>query len=49
MLVDTTVWTEFFRGKETKQVVILGKAILQRDTIFYCGLVLTEICRVSQM
>ena len=43
MLVDTTVWVDFFRGKETKQVVTLEKAILQRDNIFYCGLVLTEI------
>lgn len=43
MLVDTTVWVDFFRGRETKQVVLLEKAILQRDNIFYCGLVLTEI------
>jgi len=43
MLVDTTVWVDFFRGKETKQVILLEKAISQRDNIFYCGLVLTEI------
>lgn len=43
MLVDTTVWVDFFRGKETRQVATLEKAILQRDNIFYCGLVLTEI------
>ena len=43
MLVDTSVWVDFLRGNETKQVHYLEKAIYQQDDLYYCGIVLTEV------
>lgn len=43
IFVDTTVWVDFFRGRHTKQVQCLEATIQQNNTIFYCGLVLTEL------
>jgi len=43
ILVDTTVWIDFFSGKNTKQVTELIKFIEQREELCICGIVLTEI------
>lgn len=43
MLVDTTVWVDFFRDNETKQVKILESSISNHDDIFICGVIYTEI------
>jgi len=43
ILVDTTVWIDFFRGKTTSQVDILELLISEGQDICICGLVLTEV------
>lgn len=43
MLVDTSVWIDFFCGRQTTQVGILEESITQHKNIYYCGLVLTEL------
>ena len=43
ILVDTTVWIDFFRGKTTPQVDILELLISEGQDICLCGLVLTEV------
>ncbi len=43
ILVDTTVWVDFFSGRETKQVQYLVQYIEQREELCICGIILTEI------
>ncbi len=43
VLVDTTVWIDFFRGTESKHVATLEEAIRNREDICCCGFVLTEV------
>jgi len=43
ILVDTTVWIDFFTGKPTPQVDILELLISEGHDICVCGLVLTEV------
>ncbi len=43
ILVDTTVWIDFFTGKPTPQVDILELLISDGQDICLCGLVLTEV------
>jgi predicted nucleic acid-binding protein len=43
VLVDTTVWIDFFRGKETRQVSQLESLIQKRADLCICGLILTEV------
>ncbi len=43
LLVDSTVWIDFFLGKETAQAEKLGQRILNRDDICCCGFILTEV------
>ncbi len=43
ILVDTSVWIDHFKGRDTRQVVYLSEAILRHDDICLCGLILTEI------
>lgn len=43
ILVDTTVWIDFFRGAQTPKVTLLEQAIQTRDDICCCGFVLTEV------
>jgi len=43
VLVDTTVWIDFFTGKPTPQVNILELLISEGQDICVCGLVLTEV------
>ena len=43
LLVDTTVWIDFFRGAQTPKVTLLEQAIQARDDICCCGFVLTEV------
>ena len=43
VLVDTTVWVDFFTGKPTPQVTILELLISEGQDICVCGLVLTEV------
>lgn len=43
ILVDTTVWIDFFRGVQSPKVATLGQAIQAREDICCCGFVLTEV------
>ena len=43
MLVDTSVWIDFFNGHESKQVERLACAIAESESIAVPGVVLTEI------
>ncbi|HKB91606.1 MAG TPA: PIN domain-containing protein [Opitutaceae bacterium] len=43
LLVDTTVWIDFFRGSESEKVTTLEKCIRNREDICCCGFVLTEV------
>jgi len=43
MLVDTSVWIDFFRGKETAETDHLAAALSADEDICICGLILAEI------
>lgn len=43
VLVDTSVWIDFFRGISSVQVAKLEECIAQRDDICCCGFILTEV------
>ena len=43
MLVDTSVWIDFFNGHESKHAQCLTRAIEEAEPIFIPGVVLTEI------
>ena len=43
LLVDTTVWIDFFRGTESDKVEKLEVAIQNRADICVCGFILTEV------
>jgi predicted nucleic acid-binding protein len=43
ILVDTTVWIDFFSGRHTKQVDRLVNIIEQKEELCLCGIILTEI------
>lgn len=43
ILVDTTVWIDFFSNRDTKQVTRLIQFIEEKDDLCLCGVILTEI------
>ena len=43
VLVDTTVWIDFFSGKSYSHVKIFENLILNKEDICICGVILTEI------
>jgi len=43
MLVDTSVWIDFFNGYESRQAEHLASAIAEAEPIVIPGIVLTEI------
>lgn len=43
VLVDSTVWVDFFRGKETLQTEKLARCIGNDDDVCICGFILTEV------
>lgn len=43
ILVDTSVWIDFFNGKELSHVETLEKLISQEADIAICGVILTEV------
>ena len=43
VLVDTTVWIDFFCNKSTSQVIILENIIKNDVNLCVCGVILTEI------
>jgi predicted nucleic acid-binding protein len=43
ILVDTTVWIDFFSGLTTPRVAMLESLISTREDICLCGVILTEV------
>lgn len=43
ILVDTSVWIDFFAGRNLPHVVILEQFILNNEDLALCGIILTEI------
>jgi predicted nucleic acid-binding protein len=43
ILVDTSVWIDFFNGKELPHVETLERLIAQEANIAICGVILTEV------
>jgi len=43
VLVDTTVWIDFFAARPSGHVVLLENLIINREDICVCGIVLTEV------
>jgi hypothetical protein len=43
VLVDTSVWIDFFRGVASDKVARLEACIAQRDDLCCCGFILTEV------
>ena len=43
MLVDTSVWIDFFAARNTAQVLVVESSIEQRVDLCLCGVILTEV------
>ncbi len=43
VMVDTTVWIDFFSGKSLPHVKIFEDLIRERNDVCICGIILTEI------
>jgi len=43
ILVDTTVWIDFFAARSLPHVVALENLIKRRENICICGIILTEV------
>jgi len=43
LLVDTTVWVDFFAGRPAPHVAFLESALEQDEDVCTCGVILTEI------
>ena len=43
ILVDTTIWIDFFRGQDTPEVLCLERLISENVDICVCGVILTEV------
>lgn len=43
VLVDTTVWIDFFAGHATAQVGALEKSLRDGEDVCICGVILTEV------
>ncbi len=43
ILVDTSVWIDFFAGRDLPHVSLLEQCILSGENLALCGIILTEI------
>ena len=43
ILVDTSVWIDFFAGRDTPYVTTLEQLIMDEEDLALCGIILTEI------
>ncbi len=43
VLIDTTVWIDFFAAKSTPEVAELERLLDEREDICTCGVILTEV------
>lgn len=42
-LVDTSVWIDFFAGRDTTRVAALESLVDEREDLCTCGVILTEV------
>jgi predicted nucleic acid-binding protein len=42
VLIDTTVWIDFFAGRQLPHVAVLESLIKKREDICICGIILTQ-------
>ncbi len=43
VLIDTTVWIDFFAGRQRPHVAVFERLIKNREDICICGIILTEV------
>ncbi len=43
VLIDTTVWIDFFKNKNTPQVSVLDLLLSENEDVCTCGIVLAEV------
>ena len=43
VIVDTSVWVDFFRGKATPQVATLERLLAESEDVCICGIILAEV------
>lgn len=43
VLIDTTIWIDFFANKDTPQVSVLELLLSEGEDVCTCGIVLTEV------
>ena len=43
IFVDTSIWIDFFAGRDVPHVAILEQLIINEEDLALCGIVLTEI------
>jgi predicted nucleic acid-binding protein len=43
ILVDTSVWIDFFAGRHLQHVVMLEQCIIDSEDLALCGIIMTEI------
>ena len=43
ILVDTSVWIDYFRGQESAETIVLTQALSNGKDLCVCGIILTEI------
>ena len=43
VLIDTTVWIDFFAGRQLPHVAALERLIMHREDLCICGIILTEV------
>ena len=43
IIVDTTVWIDFFRDCQEPHVSVLESLIRKKDNLCICGIILTEV------
>jgi predicted nucleic acid-binding protein len=43
VIVDTSVWIDFFRGKDTAEIGVLDQFLTTGEDICICGIILTEV------
>jgi predicted nucleic acid-binding protein len=43
ILVDTSVWIDFFKAQTTSQVILLEQSIKDNKDICICGVILSEV------
>lgn len=43
VLIDTTIWIDFFAGRQLPHVAALERLIIHREDICICGIILAEV------